>query len=328
MVKIGDIYLGGAEGSSTQLIFNSGIGFFLETDSKISNTLPFENGKWEVELKEGQRSIIARCTEVLPEDHILDLGFRYCQQAIDLLSVEFAEYLNIQETGNFHILLYKKDDEFFLKQVQTAFSTITARVEAVVSDTITGIIVPQPAPPEPKLTSGLRYYRLSQNANDLYEAYRNAFLSFEFLLNDIHPIRLKPNGKLDQGERGWFKEALKTINSKIKLIDLVPQGTVDSIEYLVISQYDNIRCKLFHAKGVAGQCQLNIIVPADTFNRKDVGDAYVELMILLKNILKEYYNIKFEETCVTYSGFKLMMENNLSNGCSLFINDDDSPING
>lgn len=58
MVKIGDIYLGGAEGSSDKRIFNSGISFFLAADSEISNILSFENGIWEVELKEGQQSII------------------------------------------------------------------------------------------------------------------------------------------------------------------------------------------------------------------------------------------------------------------------------
>jgi hypothetical protein len=47
MVKIGDIYLGGAEVSSDQRKFNTGIGFFLATESKISNTLSFEDRKWK-----------------------------------------------------------------------------------------------------------------------------------------------------------------------------------------------------------------------------------------------------------------------------------------
>jgi hypothetical protein len=72
------------------LALNSGIGFFLAADSEISNTMSFENGKWEVELKEGQQSIIARCTDALSENQILELGFKYCQQAIDFLSLGYA----------------------------------------------------------------------------------------------------------------------------------------------------------------------------------------------------------------------------------------------
>ena len=327
MVKIGDIYLGGADIYNDN-IYKSGVGFFLTDDSKISNTLPFENGKWDVELKEGQQSIVARCTDVLSEEQILNLGLKYCQQAIDFLSTEYAEYLSIQGLGNIHILLYKNDDQFILKQVQTTGFTLETNVEVIVRDS-SGNIVPQPAPPEPKWTHALRFYRLSQNTNDLYEAYRNAFLSFEFLLNEIHPIRLKPNGKPDQGERDWLKDALKAVNSKIKLINYVPQGTTDPIEYFVKSQYDDIRCKLFHAKGVfADQCPINIIIPSDTFNPIDVSNAYERLMLVVKEILKVEYNIKFKGGVVTHIGFKSMMENNLSNGYVLYINADDSPIDG
>jgi len=312
MVKIGDIYLGGAEIYNNQ-IYNSGVSFFLTNDSKISNMLPFENGKWDVELKKGQQSIVARCTDVLSEEQILNLGLKYCQRAIDFLSTEYAEYLSIKELGNFHIILYKKDDKFILKQVQTIGFTFEINSEIVSRDSM-GNIVPQPAPPEPKWTPALRYYRLSQNTNDLYEAYKNAYLSFESSLCEIHPIPMKKNGKPAQGERDWLKDALKVVNCKIQLTDYVPQGTTDPIEYFVKSQYDDIRCKLFHAKGVfADQCPLNIIIPANTFNPVEVSNAYEKLMLLVKEILKVEYNIKFKGGVVTHIGFKSMIENNLRN---------------
>lgn len=327
MVKIGDIYLGGAEIYNNQ-IYNSGVSFFLTNDSKISNTLLFENGKWDVELKKGQQSIVARCTDVLSEEQILSLGLKYCQRAIDFLSIEYAEYLSIKELGKFHILLYNNDDKFILKQVQTIGFTFEINSEIVSRDS-KGNIVPQPAPSEPKWTPALRYYRLSQNTNDLYEAYKNAYLSFESSLCEIHPIPMKKNGKPAQGERDWLKDALKVVNRKIQLTNYVPQDTTDPIEYFVKSQYDDIRCKLFHAKGVfAGQCPLNIIIPANTFNPVEVNNAYEKLMLLVKEILKVEYKIKFKGGIVTHIGFKSTMENNLSNGYALYISADDSPISG
>jgi hypothetical protein len=146
------------------------------------------------------------------------------------------------------------------------------------------------------------------------------------LLNDIHPIPLKKNGKPAKGERDWFKDALKVVNSKIQLIDYVPQGTADPIEFFLKSQYDEIRCKLFHAKG--NQCLLNIIIPIDSLNPIEISDAYEKLMRLAKEILIKKYHIKAKGGVVTNLGFKSQMENNLSNGYLLFINADNSPING
>lgn len=335
MAKIGDIYLGGAEGFYNQKVFNSGIGFFLITDSKISKTVSFENGNWEVELKEGQQTIVARYTDVLSEDKILEQGFKYCQRAIDLVSIEYIEKLDILETGNFHTILYKKDDKFILKQVQTAFSTLKAKANAQVIDTITGNVIPQPAPLVPEWTPALRYYRLSQNTNDLYEAYKNAFLCFEFILNEIHPIILNSNGRPREHEKPWFIAALRDIidnknnNSGNENIDLLinylPSTSSDPIRDFIEDQY-KIRCELFHAKG--DQCLSNIIVPAESFNPKTVSDAYEKLMLLLRHTVINYCNIVPKESGMSYSGFKTTMENNLSTGCLLFINDDDSSNNG
>lgn len=330
MAKIGDIYLGGADSCSTQCMYNSGIGFFLMKSSKISSTLSFENGKWEVELKEGQQSIVARCTGILQEDQILKLGLKYCQQAIDFLSVEHAEDLTIEELGNFHILLYKKDNYFTLKQVQTAGVTYDISVRLVNYD-INGNIVPQSSLPQPKWTTALRFYRFAQNSNDLYESYRNAFLSLECLLNDIRPIRMKNGGKPAEGERAWLKDALKTLELKynINLIDYVSQGATDPIEDFVKSQYDDIRCKLFHAKGsFAGECPINIIVPADSFNPTEVSSAYEKLMLFVKQVLTQKYHIKFKHGVITYQGFKVMMEDNFSSSYNMLVNADDTSLNG
>jgi hypothetical protein len=93
------------------------------------------------------------------------------------LSVGYAENLSIEELGNFHILLYTKDNEFTLKQVQTTGETYDIGVRLVNYD-VNGNIVPQSALPQPEWTTAIRFYRLAQNTNDLYESYRNAFLGY------------------------------------------------------------------------------------------------------------------------------------------------------
>jgi hypothetical protein len=47
------------------------------------------------------------------------------------LSIAYAEDLSIKELGNFHIFLYKKNDEFILKQVQTTTVSYDTHVDFV-----------------------------------------------------------------------------------------------------------------------------------------------------------------------------------------------------
>jgi hypothetical protein len=148
----------------------------------------------------------------------------------------------------------------------------------------------------------------------------------------------------------WLTSALihivkkyKDVNGKYPLIACFPQDKSDTIENIIpgnySSEYNNIcmkiiekfikiqydkRNKLFHAKG--NEMLSNIIIPVDIFNPAELSDAYEKLMILLKQILKNYYNIRVQDGVITYCGFKSMMEDNLRNGYKLTINADSSHI--
>ncbi len=208
MAKIGDIYIGGSEGNNDGRIFLSGISFYQKSISKISRTLKFEDGKWEVEIKEGYSSIVARCIDKLNEDAIIKSGFKFIQMAIDIISVANDEDIAILEPGKHYYLLHLDKELFHFKQVYSfpIIYEMTVNIEIRDKD---GNIKPQPIPLEPKTSQALRYYRLSQNSPDLYEAYKNLFLSFEYALTDMFPRKMTAKGKPERwDERNRYKSAL------------------------------------------------------------------------------------------------------------------------
>ena len=157
-----------------------------------------------------------------------------------------------------------------------------------------GNIIPEPPKPKVRWIPAFRYYRLSQASQDLFEAYRNLFLGFESVLNEICP---KAN---NERETDWYKRALIDVNEKVPLSSFAPSGHSNPVAYLVGTLYEHNRCKLFHAKG-----QQNIL-PHNSPNPISVADAYETLIGLWRQIASEYYNIPRGGGVVTYGGFKTL----------------------
>ncbi len=68
------------------------------------------------------------------------------------------------------------------------------------------LVPPVPTPPLAWHES-LRYFRLSQTTDDLFDAYRNAYLALESILSSIAPQRTDAAGKVNEGESGYLKLA-------------------------------------------------------------------------------------------------------------------------
>ena len=282
MAQIGSIYLGGREGKpDTQEIFQSGIAFSLKEDSKV-NELFLYNTVWEAEVKQGHKYIIARSRDTFTVDQILAIGFEACQHFLDLLSVE-----------------------------RNADIKMTVGSCEVKQDKYGNIIPEQPKKIPPRWRPAFRYYRLSQTNNDLYEAYKNLYLGLESLLNIICQ-----KGKHEH-ERDWLLRALNEVNNKTSLSKLVPPNTTDPVDYLVKTQYDEIRLKLFHAKN-------QNILPHENLNPTKVSDAYTTLLRLWQQIITNIFNVNVSSGVITYQGFKAMMDNVFGQGFFFYATSDPS----
>lgn len=311
MASIGMINIGGRDDLTETIDFSSAVVFLLDSLSKVNKTFYFQDKEWEVEVKSGNHSIVARSHLKLSVDVLLSRGFELCQQALDLLSIERKGNMQIEKPGEEHIILFMDDDKVILRE--SSFSDLSIGVEASITKLDRdGNVIPDPPPPEINWIPAFRFYRFSQGSNDLFEAYRNLYLGLEAILNQICP-----KGKREQ-EKQWLKRALNLISNKIQLSEIM-QDASNPVESFITNQYVNVRCKLFHAKGDKA------IIPHQDLNPVLISKAYAELIAIWREIATVYYNIPGGGGTITNIGFKSMMDAAFKNGFSFIATNDKIP---
>lgn len=330
MARLGNIYLGGLDIGSNQ-IFDSGIGFFLVSESKSSEIFSFKcginenneapplyNDIWEVEVKKGHKSIVARCSHSLKPDQILKCGFEACQKALDLISVIHKENIILKEPGTSHVLLFKEESKYILKEISMANLASSTEVSTIVRDK-DGNIAPQSIKPEYEWLPAFRYYRLSQSTSDLYESYRNLYLSFESVLSQKFPI------KKNEREIDWLRRALKEIKDEINLSECISdknntpnKDNADPVEYIIENQYKLSRLGLFHSKK-------DVILPHTLPNPEKLLTEYKRLIKIWYAIVSKCFNIPMEGGAVTDIRFKFSMDEMFGNGFEFQVTDDPTP---
>lgn len=311
MPSIGMINIGGRDNLTGSITFRSSVVFSLKSVCKVDKVFYFQDNQWEVEVKSGNHSIVARCRYKLTIDSILSRGLELCQQALDLLSVEGKGEIQIEAPGEKHIILFVEENNIILREVSITNLSMGMQTTITRIDK-DGNIIPEPPPPQINWIPAFRFYRLSQGSNDLFEAYRNLFLGLEALLNQICPKKAK------EGEKQWLRRALRLISNTIQLSEFVPAGNEDAIEYFIKTQYENVRCKLFHAKGDRA------IIPHQDVNPVFIADAYNSLVMFWRRIASFYFNIPGGGV-ITHQGFKSMMDAAFINGFTFIASDDKTP---
>ncbi len=312
MARIGRTYLGGrkAQEPGGPEIVNGAVAFQIDRPTSKDWIYHSEDERWIVEVSAGQKSIVARTSDAPSRRDIVRIGYEQVQRALDIVTFESNSPITISEPGSSHIILFTRHGDLVVQHVGVSNLAVSMCVSVEVRDR-DGNLVPQPEPSPTVWSAPLRYYRLSQAANELYEAYRNLFLALESLLNTICPKTKREN------ERQWLLRAFQKVSASINLGQFVSEGTADPASYLVAGQYEQIRCRLFHGKGE---------LPATyegTVNPVDVSSAYEQLIRLWREIAQNFLPVRsLGGGAMTYAGFRMMMDNALSRDLSAFYTED------
>jgi len=313
MAKIGNVYLGGKESETPNSEnFPSGIAFPLKCESEINYIWESQDSGWQVELKQGHIHAVARSRDPQAYDNLVTSGLEQIQRCQDIIAVKKLGILVLDHPEINHIALFQRDGETIL----THFSVATLGIATSVSVEVRnkdGNIKPSDPVPEPIWTWAFRYYRLSQASQDIFEAYRNLFLSLEALLNNIRP-KLR-----SEHEKRWLKNALSEVATKVQLANHTPPTIADPIDYFMKTQYTDIRCRLFHAK------YPDALLPHAEINPTDVLVAYGALLRLWRDIAETYFQVPRGGGVVTYQGFRFWMDKFFSRPLSLYFTEDNSP---
>lgn len=182
MAKIGNIHLGGKESETADSEhFASGITFPLRSESEIDYMWESQDSHWQVELKRGHVHVVARSHDPQAYDNLVTSGLEQIQRCLDIIAVKNLGILILDHPEVNHIALFQRSEESILRHFSVTKLGIQTSISVEVRDK-NGNIKPSTVIPEPSWTWAYRYYRLSQASQDIFEAYRNLFLSLEALL--------------------------------------------------------------------------------------------------------------------------------------------------
>lgn len=246
-----------------QLTGAAGAAFRLDVPSSTSVQIQHPNGN--VTLREGAPYVTITLHSCHDVDAVRMLAWSVVQEALDLLAarsrIALATSLGEQE----FLTWFDQDSGLILTLVDTTCATWSANI------TVQGS--PSPFPPQPipfVHHAALRFYRLSQISSDLFDAYRNAYLSLECLLSDVS-ARISSERELD-----WLKRVVSTHFSSAVPSGIDANAALDSI-------YKKGRNPTFHAKS------------GETFysplgeERQEIQAQFETLTILLTSLLRHKF---------------------------------------
>jgi hypothetical protein len=294
----------------------SGAAFLLNSASKVSEVVSCPGG-WEVQVKAGGRYVIAR-KPIAVGDYVKsrDAAFVAAQQGLDLLSIARTTDIGIRNAETEHLVWWHEaaGEVLRTKHVSTVSMAFTAKAVAMGPDG-----KPKPEPPVPPVNwhESLRYFRLSQVTDDLFDSYRNLYLALESILDRMAPQMVKSSGKPGEPEGQWFKRALGVAHAKLGLGPYAPKGSTNPVDDLFNELYVDTRTALFHAKGSRPS-----LLPHTTGKGQETVTAAVErLSNLFMKLAERELNTRSKSSFLFAAGFDLMTQH-LKTKVSLHATDD------
>jgi len=227
MATLGAMALDSGDGS-----FPTAIAFWLRTKSSfdIQDT---STDDWEVLLATRHDIAVARCKKAMSRCDALAHGRSAIETTLDNVCFRLNEPLELKPDPRDSVSLTREHDE----RVLTYWTTVPfpVRVGPIEVRVIDKDGKEKPAErTRPKWMPLLRYYRLSQAREDIFDAYRYMFLVFEAALQTLWPIQAGREREVD-----WLERAVGELAKRIDLTSYAPAGATDLVKAFVSSQYSH-----------------------------------------------------------------------------------------
>jgi len=242
---------------------------------------------WAVEI-----SLKHASTDPVRSAHML------AERTLDLLAAEAFQTSELTDPLREHGVWFRDEGKLVLRGVTTARLAMRFRSSAVVRDPAGAVRPPAPRPPTAWHASHA-YFRKSQSANDLHEAYRNLFLALECLLSEVYPWN--PGVR----ESVWLSKALRHVvrGYDLDMSQFVTGSGGNPYRRFMAEQYRARRCALFHAK-----LSERPTVPGDVGSRDDLAAAMRLLGQLYVRLAGLITGAGFAGGGMTYTAFESMVE--------------------
>lgn len=238
------------------------------------------------------------------------------QRALDLEAAHGEFPLSLRRADEQHIFWWRDAGQIMLRVVITRPLLVSSRASVgpvqryLQSTTGTGLL--------PTWGPGLRFFRLFQLSTDIFDAYRNAFLALEALLDAAIPPGA-PRGDYD-----WWKIALTHVPAQYGLDlqhYLVGAAGPDPVTQFLDEQYRASRCALFHAKSTRGA----ILLPGAVDDRRNVSAALQPLIRVVLGLIRGIHGVVFPSGGMVVGGFTDVIRNLRTYGYEIAVLNDPEP---
>lgn len=247
----------------------SGAAFLLDAPSTVSLTLDCPDGL--VTIRQGAPFATVCLVTPLHQEEAKNEAWRLLQEALDVFAAQRRATLQTAEGDCTYLVWLEDGDGYELVFVDTADVPWSVGVSVAVEGDAGAV---PPSPPPPPSHPALRFYRLALVSDDLFDAYRNAYLALECLVSEA-----SPKGA-NESELNWLKRVLADPLSAGLPSGVVGPDTVDDI-------YRQGRLPTFHAKiGTT-------FYPPHVTERQSMQTRFDALMLLVNCLLQHRFGSTF-----------------------------------
>lgn len=212
----------------------AGAAFLLRTPAKSSAIIEHPAGV--VRLVSGAPCLTVALLTTNETDSVRDECWRVAQEALDIHAATHRQAYATKRGDSSFIAWQSVPSGYLLTVTATGEGLWSARAQAVVHSP-PGSPPPAPLPPPVQPHPAMRYYRLSQLSDDLFDAFRNAYLTLEYLVSEV-----SPKGRAES-ETNWLIRVLSG-----PLAAAVPNDIKVQVRSFMESVYTRGRLPVFHAK--------------------------------------------------------------------------------
>ena len=301
-------------------VLDSGAAFLLAQKCDVSEVV-YPDSDSEVEVQEGCPYVIARIRGVSSANDAFNNGHEVAQKGLDLLSITGKADLSIKNASDEYLVWWREKTVQILRVVAVTKIAVTFKATLGKATDKDGNIV-QPLLPKPMYHESLRYFRLSQVTDDLFDAFRNTYLAFESILAMVEPRRSwerKGGGISREPEGDWLKRALNSVNNTVPLSRAYSATTSNIVSDIYNDIYENIRCSIFHAKNQPR------LLPQSLADREIVSEGLDRLTRIVLLLAENWLYAGRPSGVMFPSAFDGMMKPVVSNSI-VVVSDNNAPL--
>jgi len=268
----------------------------------------------EVVLPANAHVAIVRGVAIIDCEVGLALAREAANRALDMSLAKGAPPAFLDHHKQPEVLWWHDSGGTTLRVLSTTGLTMKMSATVVVKDA-NGEIVTQPPPPEIPWHESMRYYRISEATNDLFDSFRNLYLAIEALLSTISPPIIDSTGQPER-EGDWLKRALREVHAQLDLSSFAPTSRQAAHNAIFNDLYSGLRTAIFHAK--RGK---RVWLPQEWTDRQTIIEARQRYARLFRRLAEYQLGVRFPGSGLSKHGFAVtgaaIMENMV-----VFLSDD------